>query len=195
MLQVSLEDCWAGRRQAAGACWTQPLSCSAAQLTVQKFCIMPCERSALVVRQPACCLHPCRLLGDTEESYVGLLHYFLRTKQLMEKRGPLPTSRQDARARQRQKQEQEQEAPQAQAQQQQAGAAAGSVAAPEEQQERQQEGQQELQQERQQEQQQLVGKGLVADVPSDQQQQAALAGGGQGLLPDSPSHNRKATSV
>ena len=185
MLQVSLEDCWAGRRQAAGACWTQPLSCSAAQLTVQKFCIMPCERSALVVRQPACCLHPCRLLGDTEESYVGLLHYFLRTKQLMEKRGPLPTSRQDARARQRQKQEQE--APQAQAQQQQAGAAAGSVAAPEEQQERQQE--------RQQEQQQLVGKGLVADVPPDQQQQAALAGGGQGLLPDSPSHNRKATSV
>jgi hypothetical protein len=138
-------------------------------------------------------LHPCRLLGDTEESYVGLLHYFLRTKQLMEKRGPLPTSRQDARARQRQKQEQE--APQAQAQQQQAGAAAGSVAAPEEQQERQQERQQELQQERQQEQQQLVGKGLVADVPPDQQQQASLAGGGQGLLPDSPSHNRKATSV
>lgn len=44
---------------------------------------------------------PPRLL-DPAHDFDGLLHWFRRTKQLVDAKGPLPTSRQEARARQRQ---------------------------------------------------------------------------------------------
>ncbi|PRW45219.1 DTW domain-containing 1 [Chlorella sorokiniana] len=46
----------------------------------------------------------CRLL-DPSHDFDALLHWFRRTKRLVDARGPLPTSRQEARARQRQKRE------------------------------------------------------------------------------------------
>lgn len=49
----------------------------------------------------------CRLLSDDDHS--PLLHYFRRTKSRVEQQGPLPTSRQSARAQQRRQQEVEQQ--------------------------------------------------------------------------------------
>jgi hypothetical protein len=65
-----------------------------------------------------------------DQPYEGLLRYFLRTKQLVEQRGPPPTSRQEARARERQA-PQGQHAKQQQQQQQQAVDTFGQVGQPE----------------------------------------------------------------
>ena len=194
MLQVRLEGCWAGQRQAAaGAWWPQLLSCSAHSPDVLHHALQTHSISGL----PACYLRPCRLLGGAGESYDGLLRYFLRTKQLMEKRGPLPTSRQDARARQRQKQEHEPS--QAQQQQQKTRQVAGTAAVSEEQQQQQQqqtreaagratvsEEQQARQQAQRQADQQAGGEAAgAARAPAQQQEQQHLVdkGFGMGCLP------------
>lgn len=83
------------------------------------LCVRPVSSSPQVGRQQQLGHHPTtdppfesirRLLAGPGKSYDGLLRYFLRTKQLVEQRGPLPTSRQQARCRSQRQQGQEQQA-------------------------------------------------------------------------------------
>lgn len=47
--------------------------------------------------------HCCRLLASSGNDYAGLLRYFIQTRELVQRRGTLPTNRQEARARDQQR--------------------------------------------------------------------------------------------